>query len=285
MSSDGLEFTRLVAGDDLMNGDEAAKKDAPDVASMANDGGRQRSTIGFPYMDLDDAIEVGRSIHSNVGQGECDDDQLSAWIGLSAKSSGFRVQIYTARMFGVIETGTSGKMKLSALGRAIVDPSQARAAKVQSFLNVPLYAKVFENYKGGVLPPAAAFERDIVLLGVAEKQKGRARQVFERAAEQAGFFEQGKNRLVRPGVSDVGGSPPTPPSPPPGGGRGGGGDDDDPPSDRPALIEALVDLLPKPGTSFTIEDLADWLRAAEGNLRIIYGIKGRITIEATKGKK
>lgn len=42
---------------------------------------------------------------------------------------------------------------------------------------------------------------DIVGLGVAEKQTGRARQVFERSAEQANFFEHGKNRLVMRAVA------------------------------------------------------------------------------------
>jgi len=41
----------------------------------------------------------------------------------------------------------------------------------------------------------------LVGLGVSEKQKGRARQVFERSAEQAGVFEHGKNKLVMPGVA------------------------------------------------------------------------------------
>ena len=36
---------------------------------------------------------------------------------------------------------------------------------------------------------------------VSEKQKDRARQVFERSAEQGGFFEHGKNRLVMPAVA------------------------------------------------------------------------------------
>jgi len=52
-----------------------------------------------------------------------------------------------------------------------------------------------------VLPPSAAFERDIVGLGVAEKQKDKARQVFERSASQAGFFEAGKSKLVMPAVA------------------------------------------------------------------------------------
>lgn len=35
-------------------------------------------------------------------------------------------------------------------------------------------------------------------LGVSDKQLGKARQVFSRSAEQAGFFRQGKDRLVAP---------------------------------------------------------------------------------------
>ncbi|MTV11833.1 MULTISPECIES: hypothetical protein [Bradyrhizobium] len=52
-----------------------------------------------------------------------------------------------------------------------------------------------------MIPPTAALEREMVGLGVAEKQKERARQVFERSAEQAGYFEHGRNRLVMPGIA------------------------------------------------------------------------------------
>jgi hypothetical protein len=67
-------------------------------------------------------------------------------------------------------------------------PNRMPEAKARAFLAVPLYKAVYEKYKGGVLPPAAALERDLVALGVAEKQKGRAGQVFERSAEQAGLL-------------------------------------------------------------------------------------------------
>ncbi|CDX34997.1 hypothetical protein MPLDJ20_20025 [Mesorhizobium plurifarium] len=53
------------------------------------------------------------------------------------------------------------------------DPTQERKAKVEAFLTVPLYKLVYENYKGGVVPPAAAFERDIKTWGVAAKQTSR----------------------------------------------------------------------------------------------------------------
>jgi hypothetical protein len=120
---------------------------------------RQRSTIGFPYNNLGDAIEVAQAIHSNVGTGDCDDSQLSAWMNMSPKSSGYRVQLSAARMFGLIES-TSRNHKLSAFGRMAVDPQREREARARAFMNVPLYKAIFEKYKNGVLPPPAALERE-----------------------------------------------------------------------------------------------------------------------------
>jgi hypothetical protein len=119
-----------------------------------------------------------------------------------------------------------------------------REAKARAFLTVPLYKAIFEKYKSGVLPPTGALEREIVALGVSEKQKERARQVFERAAGQAGFFEHGKNRLVMPGVDHrkpnehkLGGSS-----------EGGNSESDDP------LISALIQKLPPTGTDWSADE-------------------------------
>ena len=220
-----------MAGENIANVADAEQDEAD---------GRQRSSIGFPYNNLGDAIEVAQAIHSNAGTGECDNSQLSAWMNVSAKSSGYRIQISAARMFGLVET-TSGRHKLSPLGLTIVDPQQERDARARSFLTVPLYKAIFDKYKAGVLPPAAALERDLIGLGVAEKQTGRARQVFERSAEQAGFFEHGKNRLVMPAlalrdlprekVDENGGGG--------GGGNGGGGSNVDQLDLDPLLIALL----------------------------------------------
>jgi hypothetical protein len=239
------------------------------VADTAQDEGdaRQRSSIGFPYNNLGDAIEVAQAIHSHVGTGEGDDSQLSAWMNVSPKSSGYRIQVSAARMFGLVET-VSGSHKLSTLGRSIVDPQQERDARTRAFLQVPLYKAIFEKYKGGVLPPSAALERDIIGLGVAEKQTGRARQIFERSAEQAGYFEHGKNRLVMPAIAvrempqvDVkdnndrgtGGS----------GGDGSGGDVD-------PIIGGLLKRLPKSGDVWPEAERKLWLQLLEGSFKLIY---------------
>lgn len=228
---------------------------------------RQRSTIQFPYADLENAITIAEAIYKNVGMGDCDDAQLAAWTGQSIKSSGFRLQLTASKMFGVIDSD-NGRYKLSQLGKRIVDPKLAREAKATAFLNVPLYKAVFENYNGNQLPPASGLENDMVSLGVAEKVKDRARQTLERSAQQAGFFEYGKGRLVMPSVQkmdtpeDDGASddaPPPPPLPPA-----------TPKRDFHPFIDGLLEELPNRGQSWSKEDQQKWLDTAKSIFGLIY---------------
>ena len=160
---------------------------------------RQRFNTAFPYADYDSSSKIATAIHGNVGHGECEREQLAAWTGQSVKSSGFRTQLSTAKLFGIIEKGAyAGKLKLTELGRRTVDPNKAREAKAEAFLRVPLFKALYDKYKDGVTPPSAALESEIVFLGVAEKQKAKARQVFEKSAKQTGFREVAPNRLVLP---------------------------------------------------------------------------------------
>ena len=122
-------------------------------------------------------------IHRQCGHGKCTPAQLAEWTDQSVKSSGFRIQISTAKLFGVIERGDkASNIQLTELGRRTLDPATSRIAKAQAFLEVPLFKELFEKYREGVMPPSAALEREIASLGVAEKQKARARQVFESSA-------------------------------------------------------------------------------------------------------
>jgi hypothetical protein len=226
---------------------------------------RERSSIGFPYYALGDVVTIAQAIHDHVGAGECDDAQLSVWAEQSQKSSGFRMQLSAARMFGVLDP-TSDKHKLTELGKMIVDPRQARAARSDAFLKIPLYNAVFEKHKGGVLPPADALEIEIVSLGVAEKQKARARQVLERSAEQAGYFEHGKDRLVRPGVAPLNQSQSE--VQPKNGGDGGGGGGNQ--TDIDPIIRGLLARLPKSGDVWPEAQRKLWLELLEGSFKLIY---------------
>lgn len=228
------------------------------------DGKRQRSAIAFPYTDYDNVESIVRAIHENVGHGDCSGGQLAAWTQQSSKSSGFRVQLSAARLFGVIESGNeSDTLRLTDLGRHIMDPNKARGAKAEAFLRVPLFKALYEKYRDGVTPPSAALEREILGLGVGEKQKSRARQIFESSAQQTGFREAAPNRLVRPAVAvrDV---PPPPDKPKTGGGDGGGDLNLDP------LLMALLRKIPPTQEGWPAERRLRWFKTFAMNVSEVY---------------
>jgi hypothetical protein len=252
---------------------EASKGDAASDVDTAQK--RERSAIGFPYQDLAESLEAARTIYSHVGTGTCEEPQLAAWLGLSPNSSGFRVRLSSARLFNLIEGG-SGSVRCTDLGVRAADSKQERAAKVEAFLRIPLYAALYERFKAGSLPPASAVEREMVSLGVAEKQKDRARQVFYRSAEQAGFFESGKDRLVKPGVAPASGGSgleePEAPIAQHGGGGGAGGTLD-------PLLRALIEKLPASGTQWPTDDRVMWLQMITMAFQMSYGQDAAIQIK------
>jgi len=269
-----------------MPGENVSSVEEARAKAQEESEGRKRSAIGFPYDDLKSAVELAQAIHNNVGSGECADDQLSAWTNQSPKSSGYRMQIAAARMFGLIDSAVAGRYRLSQLGRLVVDPKRDREARAQAFLRVPLYNAVFEKYRGGVIPPAAALERDMEGLGVAGKVKDRARRVFERSAQQAGFFEQGRNRLVMPGIAERGEDGGTPPKDEEqrknGGNAGGGG------SNTPGMhpfIQGLLRTLPDPDADWPLAQRVKWLQTAANIFDLIYKGDGGIEVRPAPAQR
>lgn len=241
---------------------------------------RQRSTIAFPYTDYEGAAEVAAAIHGNVGHGNCSLPQLAAWMGSTVKSSSFRTLISASRLFGLIESDSADTYRLTDLGTRTADPTQAKAAQAEAFLRVPLFAALFEKYKTGVTPPAAALEREITGLGVSEKQKARARQVFESSAQQTGFRAHGANRLVMPafvvqpagngangngGGGGAGGGDS-------GGGNGGGGGKSGASValDLDPLLIALLQKIPTQGEQWPRERRIRWFKTFAMNVSEVY---------------
>ena len=224
---------------------------------------RERSTIEFPYGDLESALRVARGIHK-VGGTSCQDEQLSAELDVSTSGGGYRVLLRTAKVFGLVRY-SQGTVRLTTLGSRIVDSQQEAAAMAEAFLTVPLYKAIYGKFRGITLPPTTALESEMMSLGVAEKSVSKARQPFQRSAKTAGFCSHGADRLVLPsGVSLPGPSePPAPPKPPPDPrGNGGGG--------RHDLIEGLIKTLPNEGSEWSVADRRRWLQLAEGIFDFVY---------------
>lgn len=255
-----------------MKTEEVNGADGP-ASEGETSGARERSTVQFPYEDLDAALTVARTVHADYG-GRCNVDQLAASMRASATSGAFRNKIGAARMFGLV-TVTRGGLQITDLGSRAVDPRTAADARATAFLNVELYRKLHDRFRGATLPNEQGLEAAIRSEGVAAKQVMRARQALQRSAEIAGFFAHGRDRLVMPPVgriedqnndtdngrkaNDPGGEPPKRDA------------DEMPPVMQHPLILGLMSELPDPASdSIDQDDLEEWLATFTTNLNFIY---------------
>jgi hypothetical protein len=259
------------------NTQPVADNDQSETAG-ANATSRERSSIEFPYNDLDDAVEIARAIHTHAGT-SATLSQLAAFLNQPVSSGTFRLRVSNARTFGLTENERR-EVRLTSLGRTIADPAQELMARVDAFMHVPLYRRIFEHHDGYTLPGAGPLERFMRDVGVSPKQTGKARQAFMRSARQAGFFAHGEDRLVRPSFP---GGPGTRPvdvaSEDQNKGKHSSGGGGTPP--RHPLIEGMFQSLPENGQPWTLDEAADWLHAAAYNLRFAYKLKGKIKVEVT----
>jgi len=172
-----------------------------------------------------------------------------------------------AKIFGVL-TYDKRIVTLTPLGTRICDTQQEQAARADAFLAVPLYSKVYEQFKGASLPPSSGLESAIVAMGVAPKQKDRARQVLQRSAKEAGFFNYGADRLVMPPVKASAAATPAPKeeSEPDRKKK----KEEDEGGRRHPLIQGLLKELPEPQTEWTTEDRKKWLEMASTIFNVIY---------------
>ncbi len=247
------------------------EREAPAEGEEASsEGERQISTIAFPWADLDNAARVANGIH-NKGGITLTLEQLAAELGVAVKGGGFRLMYAAAKTFGLV-TLNQGSVTLTDLGRRINDPKAEKAARAEAFLTVPLYHAIFESHKGGTLPPSSGLETEMFNLGVVKKATERARQVFQKSAQQAGFFAYGTDRLVLPAT---GGIPVNAPDRPrqadeqkpldkqhKGDGGDGGG--------RHPFIAGLLKELPAEGADWPTAERVKWLKTAAMLFEWIY---------------
>ncbi len=233
---------------------------------------RGRSRIEWPYYSLDEASKLAKGIFE-LG-GSCQIDQLAGHLNQTATGGGFRLKVQAARTFGLVNS-IQGQLTLTDLGSEIVDPDGDRQAKVDAFMKVPLYIAIYEQFKGKTLPGIVGLENAMVNLGVAIKQKDKARQAFLRSAKEAGFFAYGATKLVYPimpvpvretakdkKASDFSSSPSTLTN-----GKSG---DVGTARGLDPLIQGLLNKLPDPELPWTLEGRRKWLQLALGIFDVMY---------------
>jgi hypothetical protein len=172
-------------------------------------------------------------------------------------------------MFGLIETG-QGRATLTPLGRdALENSGKAHASRITAFLNVELFKAMYDQFKGGALPPPPAIERQVVELGVSPRQKERARQTFMKSANYAGFIDAATGRFVKPGIvarddaqhhQEKGDDRKK---------SNNGSDGSEPPNLHP-FVQGLLKELPKAGDVWPEDQRKLWLDTAASIFKMIY---------------
>ena len=244
---------------------------------------RESSGILFPYRDLETAISVAQGM-LKAGGVALTNDQLAGALNLASGTGHFVLKIATARIFGLV-INQGGKYELTTLGFSIVDNDEKRqrVARAEAFLNVPLYKRTYEEFRGKQLPPRPhGLEQAFVKFGVSPKQKSNARLAFDKSAQQAGFFSAGDDRLIEPITTSVSQTEAAPGSVHAASAHLG----------RRSLqgayhpfIQGLLDTLPEPNTNWAIEGRTKWLQAAAHNFDLIYKGSGEINIAYVTDKE
>jgi hypothetical protein len=239
---------------------------------------KSRSSVEFPYYDIESSSEVALVIHEREG-GECDRPTLAAYLNYSSATNGsFLTRVAAARMYGLIETA-AGKLRVTDRGRAIarpITPSGKLLALVEAFMAVELFSKVYEQFKGTVVPETAGLRNLLESkYGVVKARVAPTVRILMASAEQAGFFKAaGNRRMVMPNVTHAepvsGGPPPAVhqddrPDPARTGGGDGGGN-----GDIPAAFIALLGELPPRGSQLDEETRGAVKAAFENILTILY---------------
>ncbi len=246
---------------------------------------RVQTEIEFPYADLPAAVDLAQRIHSHAGS-SCEDEEIAAWLDMSVNGGTFRSRRSSARMFGLIEA-SGRRLTLTQLGLRINDDND-RAARVEAFLKPKLFARMYDQWRDQALPPRTEIERQIGELGVPPKQKTRARQVFQKSAQYAGFIDANSGRFVKPS----GGSPERPPvsegskgSDGKAGGDSGGQGGNDPP--RHPFIEGLLRTLPDPDSEaeWPLDKRVKWLQTAANIFDLIYKGEGGIDVRSAMAQR
>jgi len=219
---------------------------------------KPKSGVSFPYYSLDKSIEVAKTMHDKAG-GVCDRAQLAALLEYSGTDNGsFLTRVAAAKMFGLIEQD-GPNLRVSARGRAIVAPisePQAERAKVEAFLGVELFGKVFEAFNGQSLPAEAGLKNLFeTQYNVVKDRAGPTVNIMLQSAEQAGLFKTaGRSRMVMPLAASSVSAPPAAPQDrqvPESrwrGGNGGDGGGYDVTNIHPAILGLLKELPPAGAT-------------------------------------
>lgn len=254
-------------------------KDAPDQARESVG----RSGIASPYFDLTASIAVAEAIEKKGG-GVSTPDHLAVWLGYKSTASGTYLTRVSAanKHFGLIDASRD-RITTTERAKKIISPvlpDDAVNARVEAFLAVLLFSKVFDQFRGSQLPPEAGLKNLFrTTYKILPDRVAQSVRVFLNSAEQAGFFSTSgdRSRLIKPTGAIATQPVATPleqkiePSPAHEKSKGGGVDGT---GGVHSAIIGLLRELPPPGTPWSAQKKERFLQAFKSTVDFIYPEEG-----------
>lgn len=225
----------------------------------------------YPLLDLNRAIEVA-TIFRKQERDVFQTANLQQVLESARPGEDHALEIEAAELFG-FTTHQSDVVCLTQLGKAVLVPAEASAARVDAFLNVPLFGHLYERYKDALLPNVKEMDFELARLGVPVNDREAVRVAFHRSAMFAGFFSVGAHKLVKPVLRASVLAAPRPVSQP--ALRIGGGTGASNPGGRSSamphpMVQALIGSLPAPGSVWSLDQRRKWLQSAAVNFDLLY---------------
>lgn len=236
---------------------------------------RPQSKTRFPYRNLSEGVTVARKIHD--AGGSCARDQLAALMGhKSTKSGSFVTRLGAAKMFGLVEKASDGKFRTTQRGKNIVapvSPQRETKAKVDAFLAVELFRKVYRQHEGSGLPGEDGLRNLLGSdYGVIESRIRPTVRIMLDSAEYAGFFSTtgDRSRMVIPVAPSGDDSQRVPQISDPKTGSSGGNGGEDGSGEIEMALRGLLRSLPKAGTPMSAKRRDTLVSAFTGVIAYLY---------------
>lgn len=160
---------------------------------------RVKPVYAFPSYNLGIVLQIADKIEK-TGGGKLTEETLAVTLGVSAKSSGFRLRINNARQFSLL-TKQGEYLTTTDTAKSILKPTRKDEKVValkQAFLSIPLFEAVANRFRGQPLPAGDSFRNVLEREFKIESARVRdAERVLLDSAREAGLLtESGGNTYL-----------------------------------------------------------------------------------------
>lgn len=139
-----------------MANDQIQQSSSHTPAEQAKSGRRSTNPRPYPLHTLERALALAQAIKGHNAGNPWPPTEVAKAIGMGAKSSMLDTLARASVLYGLTSgTRAASHMSLEKIGRDIVyapNPDAELNAKRRAFLNVEIFSKVLEYYKGNQLP-------------------------------------------------------------------------------------------------------------------------------------